>query len=279
MRQPHGLAPARRPRRRRPPTGRCVRATAVALATLAALAGRSAPPRAASAQSPVVAAPPDAAWPMHPADPAPAALDLDAPRHSVRAGESAAAIAMAYGTTVAALRRANGLGPAAFVRAGQVLVVAGATRRPGDPPTAAAAGGDGAAGGPAGDGRGATDDIAAAPGRRIVVDLSEQRLVAYDGGRQAAAFTVSTGAADTPTPQGAFAIGQRLASQRMTGVGYDLPGVPYVQYFFDDYALHGAYWHQSFGVPVSHGCVNLSVADAAWLWSFAAIGTPVVVVP
>ncbi|MFN8424586.1 MAG: L,D-transpeptidase, partial [Anaerolineae bacterium] len=43
--------------------------------------------------------------------------------------------------------------------------------------------------------------------------------------------------------------------------------------------IHGAYWHQSFGIPVSHGCVNLQPGDAAWLWEWSAIGTPVIVQP
>ena len=63
----------------------------------------------------------------------------------------------------------------------------------------------------------------------------------------------------------------------MTGPGYDLPNVPFVQYFTGSYAIHGAYWHQSFGVPVSHGCVNLQPGDAAWLYDWADYGTPVIV--
>ena len=61
----------------------------------------------------------------------------------------------------------------------------------------------------------------------------------------------------------------------MTGPGYNLPNVEWVQYFFQGYAIHGTYWHNNFGSPMSHGCVNLTNAEAEWFWSFATIGTPV----
>ncbi|MEO8084974.1 MAG: L,D-transpeptidase family protein, partial [Ardenticatenales bacterium] len=200
-------------------------------------------------------------------------------------------IAMAYGTTVRAIQRANGIGRAAFVHVGQRLLVAEATRdgAGGVAPasaraaTAAAAsatptGGATEGGGPAA----GTDDGAAgsgAAGRRIVIDLSDQTLSAYDGGRLANRFIVSSGSPWTPTPIGTYAVYMRLESQRMVGPGYDLPGVPFVQYFTGSYAIHGAYWHQRFGIPVSHGCVNLQPGDAAWLWSWSEVGTPVIVQP
>jgi lipoprotein-anchoring transpeptidase ErfK/SrfK len=62
----------------------------------------------------------------------------------------------------------------------------------------------------------------------------------------------------------------------MSGPGYWLPNVPYVMYFFGAYAIHGTYWHNNFGRPMSHGCINLSTPAAAWLFSWASIGTPVV---
>jgi lipoprotein-anchoring transpeptidase ErfK/SrfK len=63
----------------------------------------------------------------------------------------------------------------------------------------------------------------------------------------------------------------------MTGPGYNLPNVPYVMYFYGANAIHGTYWHNNFGHPMSHGCINLRTGDAAWLYSWASIGTPVVV--
>lgn len=283
------------PRRRdRPPPW----AASIALATAAALAaGRGGPPAAAqppigaasaAARASSAATPSDA--PPASARPRPAARPpaADAPVHTVRPGESALSIAMAYGTTVEALKRANGLGWGAFVYAGQRLVVAGAgaaathaaaTVGAGDIDAGARSDGDPSSGSIDGVAPDDTGSPSSPSGRRIVVDLSDQRLWAYDGSRLVRTVTVSTGAATTPTPVGTFAVYLRLPSQHMTGADYDLPGVPDVQYFFADYALHGAYWHQSFGTPVSHGCVNATPADAAWLWDFATLGTPVEVVP
>jgi lipoprotein-anchoring transpeptidase ErfK/SrfK len=115
--------------------------------------------------------------------------------------------------------------------------------------------------------------------QRIIVSLSLQMLFAYEGETLLHIAPVSTGAEATPTVAGDFAIYLRRASQRMRGLGYDYDRVPYVQYFYQDYALHAAYWHNSFGRPVSHGCVNLSVPEAEWLYHWARVGTVVQVVP
>ena len=69
----------------------------------------------------------------------------------------------------------------------------------------------------------------------------------------------------------------RYPSQRMIGPGYDLPGVPYMQYFYKDYGLHGTDWHTNFGQPMSHGCVNLPTPEAEWAYTWADFGTPVIV--
>jgi lipoprotein-anchoring transpeptidase ErfK/SrfK len=61
----------------------------------------------------------------------------------------------------------------------------------------------------------------------------------------------------------------------MSGPGYFLPDVPYVMYFYKGYGLHGTYWHNNFGVPMSHGCINLTIADAGWIYDYATIGTVV----
>lgn len=112
-------------------------------------------------------------------------------------------------------------------------------------------------------------------GREIVVDLSSQMTYAFeDGGLQYSALS-STGLPATPTVQGDYKIYIKYDAQRMTGPGYDLPGVQWVMYFYQGYALHGAYWHNNFGNPMSHGCVNLRNEDALWFYNFASIGTPV----
>jgi lipoprotein-anchoring transpeptidase ErfK/SrfK len=116
------------------------------------------------------------------------------------------------------------------------------------------------------------------PGEKwIDVNVSTQTLVAYEGSAPVYNALVSTGTANHPTVTGQFRIWLRFRSQDMNGyrLGYDyyLKGVPYVQYFYQDYALHGTFWHSNFGHPMSHGCVNLSPADAEWLFHWAEYGT------
>lgn len=113
--------------------------------------------------------------------------------------------------------------------------------------------------------------------RWVEVDLSEQKVYAYKGTKLLKTFTVSTGLPNTPTVVGEFQIYIKLKSQDMAGYGYYLPDVPYVMYFYKDYALHGTYWHNNFGTPMSHGCVNMRTADAKWMFDFADYGTLVVV--
>jgi lipoprotein-anchoring transpeptidase ErfK/SrfK len=103
----------------------------------------------------------------------------------------------------------------------------------------------------------------------IEVDLSEQFLTAYDGTEVVFTAIVSTGRANTPTVQGKFRIQRKLDSQLMAGPGYYLPNVPWVMYFYGGFALHGAYWHEKWGTPTSHGCVNLKIEDAKWLYDWA----------
>lgn len=114
-------------------------------------------------------------------------------------------------------------------------------------------------------------------GKWIEVILAEQRLVAWEDGRMMMTTPVSTGTSDTPTIRGVFRIYRKFPSQRMRGRGYDLPDVPYVMYFKGSYAMHGTYWHDNFGRPMSHGCVNLPIGKAAWLYEWAPRGTLVVI--
>lgn len=106
----------------------------------------------------------------------------------------------------------------------------------------------------------------------IEVDLDKQRLYAHDGNQIVYNMAVSTGLPWFPTVTGEFRIWAKLRATRMTGgsVGngtfYDLPNVPFVQYFYKGYGLHGTYWHSDFGKPRSHGCVNLSIPDAEKLF-------------
>jgi len=111
--------------------------------------------------------------------------------------------------------------------------------------------------------------------RWIDVNLSEQRVYAYEGDILVNSFLASTGLADTPTVTGTFNVWIKVRIQDMFGPGYYLPDVPYVMYFYEDYGLHGTYWHNNFGKPMSRGCVNLTIDDAAWLFNWASVGTVV----
>lgn len=107
------------------------------------------------------------------------------------------------------------------------------------------------------------------------VDLSDQRMYAYEGDTLVRTFVVSTGTWQTPTLKGRFKVWIKLKSAPMSGPGYYLPNVPHIMYYDGDYGIHGAYWHNNFGVPMSHGCINLNLTDAEWAYNFASVGTVV----
>ena len=109
--------------------------------------------------------------------------------------------------------------------------------------------------------------------RWVDVNLSSQTAYAYEGNQVVRSFLVSTGVASHPTVTGQFHVYVKYRYANMKGPGYNLPNVPYVMYFYQGYGLHGTYWHHNFGHPMSHGCVNLSTPDAAWLFNWASVGT------
>jgi lipoprotein-anchoring transpeptidase ErfK/SrfK len=111
--------------------------------------------------------------------------------------------------------------------------------------------------------------------RWIDVDLSNQMVYAYEGDVLVNSFLVSTGTWATPTVTGQYTIYVKYRSAKMSGPGYYLPNVPYIMYFYKGYGLHGTYWHNNFGTPMSHGCVNLRTEDAGWLYNWASVGTVV----
>ncbi len=113
--------------------------------------------------------------------------------------------------------------------------------------------------------------------RWIEVDLSTQTTRAYQGTKLERTFIVSTGRRRTPTVTGTYHIYVKYPATDMSGPGYHLEDVPYTMYFYKGYGLHGTYWHNNFGRPMSHGCVNFRVEDAKWLYDFASVGTLVYV--
>ncbi|MGZ3453900.1 MAG: L,D-transpeptidase [Polyangiales bacterium] len=116
--------------------------------------------------------------------------------------------------------------------------------------------------------------------RWIEVNLAKQTLLAVDGDTPVYATFVSTGAGgladpkDNPyvTPRGIFRIHTKHVAATMDSnqpeAEFELRDVPYIQYFKDGYALHAAYWHDQFGQPRSHGCINLAPLDARWIFAF-----------
>ena len=123
--------------------------------------------------------------------------------------------------------------------------------------------------------------------KRIEVDLTNQRLYAVENGTRVFEFPVSTGKW-WPTPTGEFKTWIKLRSTRMSGGNwaagtyYNLPNVPHTMYFYNSqypkwrgFGLHGAYWHNNFGQPMSHGCVNIGLPDAEKLFNWAPLGVTV----
>jgi LysM repeat protein len=165
----------------------------------------------------------------------------------VRRGDTLSNIARRHGVSVSQLASTNGLRISSWVYLGQRLVIPGQAEGP-----------------------------APRPGRWIDVNLSTQTLTAFEGGVAVFSAVVSTGLPATPTPVGEFRIWTKLRYDDMSGPGYFLRDVPYVMYFYRGYGLHGTYWHDKFGTPMSHGCVNLRTSDAGWLFNWASVGTLVV---
>lgn len=122
---------------------------------------------------------------------------------------------------------------------------------------------------------------AVAEEKRIEVDLANQRLYAFEGGRKIFDFLISSGKWGK-TPVGDFSIWIKLKSTKMEGGSkelgtyYYLPNVPYTMFFYNDqipkwrgFGIHGTYWHNNFGTPMSHGCINMKTEEAQALFYWA----------
>ncbi len=116
-------------------------------------------------------------------------------------------------------------------------------------------------------------------GRWIEVNLKDQTVAVYEQGQLVFATLIATGIEPFWTQPGLFQIYQKYDSTPMRGAfeadrsdAYYLEDVPWTMYYDKARALHGAYWHNGFGTPRSHGCVNMSVGDARWLYDWATVG-------
>lgn len=178
--------------------------------------------------------------------------------HVVERGQELALIAKTYGVTVEDIVNLNEISNPDLIFVGQELVI------PADGvyvPTA--------------------DEAPPAPlaqGKSIVISTQEQRIYAYEDGELVYTQIVSTGRSETPTVKGDYNIYVKYEADDMSGEDYFLPQVPWTMYFYRGYAIHGTYWHNSFGRPMSHGCVNLPVNEAKWFFDFAEVGTMVRVI-
>ncbi|MCI1934995.1 MAG: L,D-transpeptidase [Bifidobacteriaceae bacterium] len=116
----------------------------------------------------------------------------------------------------------------------------------------------------------------------LQVNLSKQTVTAYRGTTKVKSFLMSSGVAtsERQSDTGTFYVWHKTTSQTMTGPGYVTPNVKWVSYYNGGEAFHGAPWNPTgiaLGIPKSHGCINMSISDAEWVYNFAPIGTKVVV--
>ena len=123
--------------------------------------------------------------------------------------------------------------------------------------------------------------------KEVVVSISEQYMWAYENGVVVIESYVSTGTAETvevETPIGNWSVLTKVPMQTMEGTingeYYRVEDVPNILYFDNlGNALHGTYWHNNFGTPMSHGCVNLPLDVAEFVYNWAYVGMPVTVIP
>ena len=188
-------------------------------------------------------------------------------KYTVQRGDSLSSIAVQFDTSVEALQSANNIDDANSLEVGQVLTIVKGNMQDGPPDKPKPV-------------EPQTPMGKLGP-KWIEVDLSTQMMVAYEGQTPVFSSRMSSGTARYPTVTGSYRIYLRYKTQRMRGMqgtpeAYDIPNVPNVMYFYSGYALHGAYWHNNFGTPMSHGCVNLPLPAAAWMFDWAPMGTMVV---
>lgn len=184
--------------------------------------------------------------------------------YTVVPGDTLSSVARQFGVSESDLQTANDLTNANFIFSGQRLLIPGSGEALDPTPGAV---------------KDPTIDLPANE-KWIDVNLTSQTLTAYEGRTSVFERSVSTGLGNTPTVVGTFEIYVKYPAALMTGGSgasyYYLPNVPYVMYFYGNFGLHGTYWHNNFGTPMSRGCVNLATPDAEWLYNWAPLGTKVV---
>ena len=109
----------------------------------------------------------------------------------------------------------------------------------------------------------------------IKVNLAKQNLEYSFGDKILGSFSISSGLRNMPTPRGSFTVLSKIPVKRYTGAGYNYPNTKWNLNFKSGYYIHGAYWHNKFGQPMSHGCVNVAYENMEYLYWWAQIGTTV----
>lgn len=129
-----------------------------------------------------------------------------------------------------------------------------------------------------------TDMTRPEQGKFIRISLNEQRLRAYENGKLVNTFLISSGRGKFSTPKGEFSVTAKLPWVRYAWVyyknspdNYDLGSVPFNLRIMPHKYIHYAYWHNNFGRPMSHGCVNVNLKNIKWIYRWADEGAPVLI--
>jgi lipoprotein-anchoring transpeptidase ErfK/SrfK len=189
-------------------------------------------------------------------------------QYTVKPGDSLSSIAVQFNTTVDSIITLNKLTDRNFLRAGQVLTIVPGDDQDNNPPDVT----------PAPE---PTQPMGKYGPKWVDVNITTQSMVAFEGQTPVFSSKISSGVPRHPTVLGTYRVYAKYRSTLMQGGQgtpeyYRIPNVPYTMYFYSGYALHGAYWHNNFGHPMSHGCVNLPVDASKWMFEWAPIGTMVV---
>jgi lipoprotein-anchoring transpeptidase ErfK/SrfK len=176
--------------------------------------------------------------------------------YTVRWGDTLFSIARRFGISLSTLMQLNNIPNPNLVFAGQKLLLSGNSQSSLTTPTG---------------------------NLWVEVNLSKQKLYLWQGDRIIFSCLVSTGVSSYSTPTGRFRVWGKFLYDDMSGGSrergnyYFLSKVPNVIYFYKSYALHGTYWHSNFGQRMSHGCINLSIPDAEYLYQRLKIGDLIVI--
>jgi lipoprotein-anchoring transpeptidase ErfK/SrfK len=111
-------------------------------------------------------------------------------------------------------------------------------------------------------------------GKFIDINLTTQTLIAFENEAIVKQYVISSGKPGRATPTGSYAITEKYPVRNYIGPDYYYPDTKWNMRYQGPYLIHSAYWHNDFGKPVSHGCINMKVDEAEWLYNWVKVGTP-----